>query len=219
MARTPANALPHRPRRVQVSLPNGPLWLWMPAGTEALLEALVDAPPDPDDKMPYWADLWASAIALAELIDEGQIPTAGRTALELGAGLGLVSLTAARAGARVRASDWDEDALHYVAASAAENGLTVETTPLDWRSPRRSDAADVVFAADVLYEARNVPDVARALATLTRDEAWLADPGREHLPAFVKAARASFAHLEREVRCPDKPPSTIQILKMVFPKT
>jgi predicted nicotinamide N-methyase len=182
------SSLPHRPRRVELSLPRGPLALWCPAGADELLDALVDAPPDPDDKMPYWADLWPAAIGLAQAIDLGALALEGREALELGAGLGLVSLAAARGGARAIATDWDEDALRYVAASAAENALDVRTERLDWRAPppRRYE---VLLAADVLYEARNAPAVAHALEALLAPGgvAWLSDPGRRFVPDFFRA--------------------------------
>ncbi|MEL7367308.1 MAG: methyltransferase domain-containing protein [Myxococcota bacterium] len=183
------DALPHGPRQQTVPLPNGDMTLWIPMGTDALLDALADAPPDPDDKMPYWADLWPASIAMAKEIERGGIAVAGREVLEIGSGLGLVSLAAARAGANACATDWDEDALRYVHASAQANSLVVKTARLDWRSPPIESPAEIVIAADVLYEERNVGDVARALPKLLKDdgEAWIADPGRVHLPAFIRA--------------------------------
>lgn len=196
-------SLPHGPREVVIELPLGPLTMWVPAGTDALLDELADAPPDPDDKMPYWADLWPSAIALAELIEEGGIPVAGRTVTELGAGLGLVSLAAARSGAEVRATDWDEDALSYIRANAETNRLAVTAEHLDWRTPDPRFRAPTVLAADVLYEARNVASLARAIAELVEPggEAWLADPGRAPLVDFVRTMDGyALAHTERAMK-------------------
>lgn len=212
--------LPHEPRAVQVTLPNGPLRLWTPAGAEAILDKLAEAPPDPDDKMPYWADLWPSAVALAEAIEVGQIEVRDRTVLELGAGLGVPSLAAARNGGRVRATDWDEDAIRYVRASAVENELNLLTERLDWREPEATSPAAVLLLADVLYEPRNVEPVLKAIRVLLKDggEAWLADPGRAHLPTFVAAATDfRFAHLERTVHGLTPAPAQIQILKMLRP--
>ena len=49
-----------------------------------------------DERLPYWADIWPSSTVFASLIAgrDGE----GRTALELGCGLGLVTLAALRAG-------------------------------------------------------------------------------------------------------------------------
>ena len=60
-----------------------------------------------DERIPYWADCWPSSLVLAERIarETGR----QRLALELGCGIGLVSLAAARAGFRVLATDYYAD--------------------------------------------------------------------------------------------------------------
>ncbi|MEO8605481.1 MAG: hypothetical protein ABI629_23125, partial [bacterium] len=61
---------------------------------EALLRA--DAPPEP----PYWMHLWPGALALARLLATIPDLGAGRRVLELGCGLGLPAVLAARRGAQ-----------------------------------------------------------------------------------------------------------------------
>src|SRR4051794_23103916 len=57
-----------------------------------------------DDRIPYWAECWPSSRVMAErlLAERG----AGRTLLELGCGIGLVSIAAAQAGFEVLATDY-----------------------------------------------------------------------------------------------------------------
>ena len=92
--------------------------LWRVAALErhvdraALLAA--DEPPEP----PYWAHLWSGAVVLA-----AAVPRSARRVLELGCGLGLPGLTAARRGARVTFVDRVPAALAFVRASARANGL------------------------------------------------------------------------------------------------
>src|SRR6476661_10734277 len=50
-----------------------------------------------DERLPYWADLWPSAEILAEEVRTMRLT--GQRVLELGCGLGLVSIAAALAGA------------------------------------------------------------------------------------------------------------------------
>ncbi|HEV2131729.1 MAG TPA: hypothetical protein VGR27_11530, partial [Longimicrobiaceae bacterium] len=54
---------------------------------------------DRDERLPYWAELWPSARALARYLLEREVP-AGRV-LELGAGVALPSLALHARGAEV----------------------------------------------------------------------------------------------------------------------
>lgn len=201
--------LPHPSSQIDVPLPRGPIVLWRPPRAEELLEAMIEGPLDPDEKLPYWADLWPAAVALAEAVDDGTVPIEpGEPWLELGAGLGLVSLAAARRGATVTATDWIDDALVYVRASAEHAGLPVETRALDWRSPPPDLAPARVLASDVLYEARNGPWLAALLERWRRPgfELWLSDPGRAHARTlFERLEGWRVERLPRTVRSPRVP--------------
>src|SRR5438128_11668824 len=59
------------------------------ADPDVLLDALTQEEFDRSDgRMPYWAVLWPSALALAKVVLAGASP-AGRRVLDLGCGLGL----------------------------------------------------------------------------------------------------------------------------------
>jgi predicted nicotinamide N-methyase len=187
-----AERLPYPSRIDAIPLPTGPLDLWRPPKLEELLDAMIEGPPDPDEKLPYWADLWPAAVGLAEAIDDGTVPVAPQQEwLELGCGLGLVSLAAARRGARVTATDWIDEALRYVEASAELGGWSIATRKVDWRLPPPDVRPDRVLASDVLYEARNGEWLRGLLARWGRPgfEMWVSDPGRAHAAEF-------FAELE-----------------------
>ncbi|HEV3021451.1 MAG TPA: methyltransferase domain-containing protein, partial [Pirellulales bacterium] len=105
-----------------------------------------------DQRLPYWADVWPSALALAERVaDEA---AHGRRFLELGCGVGYVCAVAAQAGFDVLATDYYADALIFTVVNAHCNGLRQPATRLvDWRElPVDLGLFDVVVAADVLYE-------------------------------------------------------------------
>src|ERR671929_1039716 len=59
--------------------------------------------------LPYWAELWPSGVALAKAIAGRALK--GARVLELGCGLGLPSIAAARAGGRVLATHWSPGAI------------------------------------------------------------------------------------------------------------
>ena len=160
-------------------------------------ESLIDEDAFTDDEfLPYWAERWPSGIALAEHVARnwlcGDSPQARARVLELGCGLGLPSLVAARLGADVVATDWSFDAIALLGRNASRNGLRVTAVRADWRD---ADAIvsfgpfDLVVAADVLYEGRNAAPILTLLATLGAP-ATIADPGRRHAAAFIDAVRA-----------------------------
>ena len=136
-----------------------------------------------DEFLPYWAELWPSALALADVVAGRDV--GGLDVLELGCGLGLPSLVAARGGAHVLATDWADDALELLRVNAARNGIELETRKLDWREPGALGTFDLVLAADVLYERRYV-DVLAELLPDVGGEVLLADPGRPFLRAFLE---------------------------------
>ena len=93
---------------------------------------------------------------------------AGRSALELGAGAGLLAIAAAHLGATVTATDMDERVLDLCAANGAKNGVALATAKLPWGSaaalaelsaagPAPGAGWDIVLAADCVYPGRTQP--------------------------------------------------------------
>jgi hypothetical protein len=89
--------------------------------------------------------------------------------------------------------DWEPRSLPIVAFAARRQGLSPAALVTgDWREPPPLGPFDRIFAADVLYEARNLEPVAAFLARhlATDGEAWLADPGRAVAAPFEGIAAA-----------------------------
>jgi predicted nicotinamide N-methyase len=158
-----------------VGLRGAALHVLRPRDTEALLDEHAF---EHEEYLPYWAELWPSGVALARRVAARSL--CGERVLELGCGLGLPSLAAALAGGRVLATDWSPQAIELLEENAERNDAVLETALVDWARP---DAIverapwDLVLAADVLYERRNVPLLLDLLPRLG-DEVWIADPGR-----------------------------------------
>jgi predicted nicotinamide N-methyase len=171
-----------------------------PRDHDAILDELL-AEDDPDeDRLPFWAVLWPSGVALAQAI--GSQPLPGRRVLELGCGLGLASVAAAAAGATVLAVDRSPEATTFAAVNAARNGLTLDTAVASFDEPQqllRDAPWDLVLAADVLYEQRNVPVLLSLMPRLVDKggEVWLGDPGRPMLGAFLEGADTTGWRRER----------------------
>jgi predicted nicotinamide N-methyase len=161
-----------------------------PAAADALIDEEEFAQ---DERLPYWADLWPSSVALARHVFEGE-HIAGRRAVELGCGVGLPSVIALARGADILATDHYEAALDFTRYNALVNlGRELRTRILDWHTPRTQGLGyfDLVLVADVLYERRNVAALAALIPTLLTPggEILLTDPGRKNAPVFLEGMR------------------------------
>ena len=176
--------------RHRLALPDGELRLLQPSDAAELPD---DGPVEWAPVVPYWSVLWRSGVALGR--DLAGTRLAGLRVVELGCGLGVPSLVAARARATVLATDSCTEALELVERNARENGLSVATARVDWGAADELVARgpfDLVLAADVLYERTSVAPLLLLLPRLGR-EVWLADPGRPAADAFLEQVRRGWS--------------------------
>jgi predicted nicotinamide N-methyase len=158
---------------------------------------------DRDERLPYWAELWPSALALSRHLSKRDL--AATRAIELGCGVGLPTIVALARGATVLATDHYEAALDFTAHNARTNlNLEPDTTLLDWRTPdiERLGTFDLVLAADVLYERKNAAALADLVPRLLAPggEALFADPRRDEAPVFLVAMeKRGFEDTREEV--------------------
>ena len=165
-----------------VDLAGGELRILQP---EEAAELPDDGPVEWAPVAPYWAVLWRSGVELARELEHEEL--GGRRVVELGCGLALPSIAAARAGASVLATDMAPEALALAKRNARTNGVRIETTTFDWEAPGDLAPFDLVLAADVLYERSAAAPLLDLLPRLA-PEAWLADPGRPAAGAFLEQA-------------------------------
>jgi len=131
-----------------------------------------------DERIPYWGELWPAARGLAQALLDG--PGLHRKrCLEIGCGLGLAGLAAARRGALVHLTDVEPAAVELALANARQNDVAVTGGVLDWRAPE-GGPYDLILGADLLYERRNLGPVAALLERLLAPDgaALLSDPRR-----------------------------------------
>jgi predicted nicotinamide N-methyase len=161
---------------------------------DALFDALIakgdDHPDVVDERIPYWADLWASALGLSEYLVDNQEVIQDKTVLEIGCGLGLPAIIAAKLGAKqVHLTDYLPEAVDFSRLNFEKNlSIDPQTPPsvkshfstLDWRKPTPQYAADVLLAADVAYEKRAFAPLLNAFKILLKPNGLIliAEPNR-----------------------------------------
>jgi predicted nicotinamide N-methyase len=165
-----------------------------------------DAAADPEQNLPYWAEVWPSGVALAAKIARDPAIVRAKRVLELGCGLGVTAIAALRAGADLLVTDYSPETLALCALNALDQaGELPKRLRVNWRDSELSplakeDAFPVVLAADVLYERRDIEPllalVERVVAT--GGELWLAEPGRPPAARFLEAILAGGWIVESE---------------------
>jgi 2-polyprenyl-3-methyl-5-hydroxy-6-metoxy-1,4-benzoquinol methylase len=165
-----------------------------------------------DGYKPTWAQPWPAAVMLAEHViasvsasaesrdglradhdssggkafPHRACPPSPQSVLELGAGLGIAGLALAMAGFRVVITDYDEDALLFVRASAALNAVELhDVRRLDWRQPP-AERFPLIIGSDIVFEKRHHAALAALLAACLEPDgrAFFSDQNRTAADAF-----------------------------------
>lgn len=175
----------------------------MPAYLDKLVARGAIANPLRD--LPLWAKVWPASFLLGRFLRKFDV--AGKTSLELGAGMGVCSLIAARSGfARVIVTDNSADALECARANILKNNLqdVAETASLDIAAagsdPRFREGVDFIVGSEIFY----LDNLHRPLLKFI--ESRLAPGGRAVFCADVARAKPKFRKMAeknfvvREVR-------------------
>ena len=169
------------------------------ADVDTLLDRLPKIQFRPDERLPYWADLWPSSLALATYLWE-TVDLQGLEVLELGCGLGLAGIAASRKGGVVTFTDYEADALAFTRYNAYRNGCQhAIVRHLDWHAPRLTQTYAVIIAADILYERANFHPLVQLLLTALRTDGQfiVAEPNRPIARDFFRLLRDQGFQYER----------------------
>ena len=105
--------------------------------------------------LPYWAEVWDSGAGVAQhLVSPPSDRWMGKSALDLGCGMGLTGTVAARLGMRVLFADREPPALLFARLNSLADAPRVRTRLLNWQTDRLGETFDLILGADILYEKR-----------------------------------------------------------------
>ena len=167
---------------------------------DSLLDTISEEEFKIDERVPYWAELWPSSLALSEYIIQHVHLFKKKSVLELGCGLGLSGIVASFVGAEVLFTDYDEHALKYTENNFFRNfGKKARVQLMDWREPMPDKRFDIIIAADVLYEKRWLEPVWLSIEKLLKNDgvAIIAEPGRTIANGFYSMVNDSGYDIEK----------------------
>jgi len=138
---------------------------------QILLPENLTAFVDPDDilhEFPLWAKIWPASWVLADYL-AGMPPRPDKKLLEIGAGVGLVSIVAACCGHRITLSEYSADALVFARANALLNGCArLPMVKLDWNNPGLKGRFDYIVGSEVAYRKEDIAPLVRLFTTFVK---------------------------------------------------
>ncbi|MBW2482899.1 MAG: 50S ribosomal protein L11 methyltransferase [Deltaproteobacteria bacterium] len=176
---TDVNELAINGRRFQILLPKD-------------LQRFIHA----DDVMqdfPLWAKIWPASWVLAGYLAEMPVAEDKRF-LEIGGGIGLVSIVAAAFGHHILMTEYNPDALQFARANALINQCQFNIQELDWNRPRLSGQFDYIVASEVSYREKDIQPLQMLFknSLKTGGEVILAGEMRKLSKDFYKVLETMF---------------------------
>lgn len=153
-----------------------------------------------DERIPYWAELWPSAMGLATHLAKYPSLVTDKTVIEIGGGLGLPALVAASSGADVTSTDYLKDAVDFARKNAAINGIgNIHFKTFDWREADGHERFDVLLASDVAYERSQFGHLEKAFKYLVKPAGLilLSEPNRYIAEPFLENLTKTGYSLEK----------------------
>ena len=164
------------------------LYIPDPAFVKCTYEKLVLE--DPKTPFPFWAKIWASSKALTEYLKNNSDLIKGKRIMELGAGIGIPSLSISHLAKEVVISDHDSDAVALLEKNIELLGIkNASAKCIDWNDIQEDIVADVILLSDINY----APDQFDSLIDLIENQILkgalliIATPQRIMGTTFIKA--------------------------------
>jgi len=174
---------------IEIVIGGRPYRVYVPRSIERYLH---DA--DVRDTAPLWARIWPASIVLAELVASLPVDPQ-REMIEIGGGLGHVSIVAAACGHRITCSEANPHALAFAKASALLNRLPqLPVVHLDWGQPTVSGAFDTVIGSELVYRDADIASLERLFTLLLKPggEIILASEVRRLSDGFMQRMMKTF---------------------------
>ncbi len=169
--------------------------------------------------LPFWAKIWPASFPMSLLLTRIDPASAPRL-LEIGAGVGLCGLVAARRGFAVAITDIEPEALLFIRVSILKNGLeaTARAVHLDFMTGSLEERFDAIVASEALYIPDSHEPLTKCLTThlAPGGQVLMASDIARPAPKFFAHASQHFAiqRMEAQYRGEDDQPKTSILFRM-----
>lgn len=157
--------------------------------------------------------VWPSSIILAEFLLNFSLE--GKRILEIGCGIGVVSLVLNKLLADITATDYHPDACSFLRKNAIlNNGPEIPFVRTDWADSNDVlGEFDLLVGSDLLYETDQVNKLAGFIEhhAKTQSEVVIADPGRgNHARFSKKMVELGYSHSKSVIESVDPENNTFK---------
>jgi len=170
-------------------------------------------------EFPLWAKIWQASWVLSDCLAGMPVETK-KQFLELGAGVGLVSIVATSFGHRITMSEHNYDALQFARANALINECPqLPIVDLDWNRPQSRGRFDYIVASEVTYKKEDCQPLVKLLkACLKPDgEVILAGEMRKSSMDFYKELENRFnIRVQKKILRSDNDEINIYLFRMTL---
>jgi 16S rRNA G1207 methylase RsmC len=122
-------------------------------------------------------------------------PSEEKNLLEIGGGVGLVSIVAASFGHHITMTEYNPDALRFARANAVINDCPrLNILELDWNSPRLAGRFDYIVASEISYREEDIQPIMTLFKNSLKPdgEVLLAGEMRRLSKVYFKALETIF---------------------------
>jgi len=172
--------------------------------------------------LPYWAELWDSALGVTRFLIQSGLSTqhSALSVLDLGCGMGLCGTVAAAMGWNVLFADLEPEALLFARLNSLPYRTHVRTRQLNWKTDRLDERFDLILGADILYERSQWEFLERFWLEHLKQEGTilLGEPGRQTGTIFLDWIDRSKWTLEQFAQPVETRSTPIRIFKLTRKK-
>lgn len=137
------------------------------------------------EKPPYWLNLWPSSHFLIEWLFQHKEDIEGKLCIDLGCGLGFISVLGQWLGAKVIGIDYTFEALTYAKKNAAFNNVSQPYwINMNWNNPALvKNSIPYIWCSDIIYDRNDAEPIVHFFDEILTEDGiiWIVEPKR---PAY-----------------------------------